>query len=82
MIKLKLVDDVAEIDSPDDEELLERVWLTYGEQTANALEALTHTEQPWKEAREGLLPNERSHIAIDPETMKSYYRSIYNDGEE
>lgn len=37
-----------EIDT-EDEKLLEDVWDTYGENTGNALEALTHRELPWIE---------------------------------
>lgn len=65
----------------EDEQLLERVWITYGGETANALEALTHTEAPWKEARVGYKPNERSHTVISSATMRDYYRGIYIDGE-
>ena len=32
---------------PDDISLLEDVWDTYGEQTGNSLETLTHRETPW-----------------------------------
>lgn len=46
-----------EIDT-EDEKLLEDVWDTYGENTGNALEALTHRELPWIEARRGYEPEE------------------------
>lgn len=36
-----------------DIELLESVWETYGDHTGNALEALSHSEPPWIEARVG-----------------------------
>lgn len=63
--------------SPEDEQLLEDVWDTYGDNTGNALEALTHRELPWLEARRGYAPNERCCVAISPTTMASYYKSIY-----
>ena len=60
-----------------DEELLEDVWETYGDRTGNALEALTHREAPWIEARKGYSENERCIVVISPESMKRYYKSIY-----
>ena len=60
-----------------DEELLEDVWETYGDRTGNALEALTHREAPWNEARKGYSENERCTVVISPESMKRYYKSIY-----
>lgn len=59
------------------EELLESVWLTYGDMTANALEVLTHDEAPWKEARRGLASLERGNNNISLKAMKNYYSSIY-----
>lgn len=66
----------AEIDA-EDEKLLEDVWDTYGENTGNALEALTHRELPWIEARRGYEPDERCTVVISPATMAAYYKSIY-----
>ena len=60
-----------------DIDLLEDVWKTYGDKTGNALEALTHRELPWIEARRGYAENERCTVVISPETMKNYYKSIY-----
>ena len=57
--------------------LLEDVWDTYGENSGNALEALTHREMPWLEARRGYSPNERCSVVISPESMTYYYKSIY-----
>lgn len=64
------------------EELLESVWLTYGDMTANALEVLTHDETPWKEARRGLSSFERGNKDISLSAMKSYYSSIYEGDTE
>lgn len=61
----------------DDIKLLEDVWDTYGDNTGNALEALTHRELPWIEARKGYEPEERCTVVISPNTMASYYKSIY-----
>lgn len=61
----------------EDVNLLEDVWETYGNQTGNALEALTHREIPWIEARKGYSENERCTVVISPESMSKYYKSIY-----
>ena len=62
----------------DDLELLGDVWETYGDKTGNALEALSHRELPWKEARQGYGDTERCMVIITPESMRRYYRSIYS----
>lgn len=61
----------------DDISFLEDIWETYGEYTGNALEALSHRETPWLQARSGYAANERCCIVISPEAMKSYYLSIF-----
>lgn len=58
-------------------ELLESVWMTYGDKSANELEALTHSEMPWRNARIGLSEDEPSHIKISGDDMHDYYLSIY-----
>ncbi|WP_217588716.1 Panacea domain-containing protein [Lentibacillus saliphilus] len=60
--------------------ILESVWETYGDQDGNSLEALTHSEAPWINARAGLEPNENSNVVISTEDMRNYYRSIYLGG--
>jgi uncharacterized phage-associated protein len=61
-------------------DLLESVWLTYGEMSANALEAQTHVEAPWKNARfrgqvdEGDVCKEK----ISKKDMANFYKSIYS----
>ena len=69
--------DIAEADI----ELLESVWETYGHHTGNALEALSHSEPPWIEARTGYAPDERCNVPISAESMKKYYSSIYLGGD-
>ncbi len=58
-------------------DLLESVWITYGSKSANELEALTHSELPWINARKGLGETEPSNELINAEDMKEYYLSIY-----
>lgn len=39
------------------------------------LEQMTHTELPWKKAREKLAPDEPSQAIIEKDWMKEYYKS-------
>lgn len=57
--------------------LLESVWETYGDKSANELEALTHSESPWINARKGLESDQPSDNVISSEDMHSFYKSIY-----
>lgn len=58
-------------------EVLESVWLTYGNLSANAIEAQTHRDAPWRNARIGLDEFESSERPIDPEDMRSFYKKVY-----
>lgn len=75
---------INEVDSPNVEfdpetlELLDSVWHTYGDQDGNSLEALTHSEAPWKKARIGLSPNVGTKRKIELMDMHEYYKSIYS----
>lgn len=64
----------------DEEDLLESVWLTYGEKSANELEVLTHLEDPWKKARQGCKPFELCNNVISKKIMGEYYLGIYIGG--
>jgi|SRR6267154_838676 len=52
---------------------LEEVWRAYGKFSAYDLERLTHSEQPWKEARGGLAPDASSNKIISKSSMRDYY---------
>lgn len=54
-------------------ELIDAVFEEYGQRTSLQLELLSHSEEPWLEAREGLAPNETGSNEISEATMKSYY---------
>jgi uncharacterized phage-associated protein len=55
------------------EGLLNNVWKVYGKYPADYLEALTHSELPWQEAR-GNTPNSQpSNNTIKLETIKEFY---------
>lgn len=74
----KVTKQVKSVLTPDQIALVKEVLEEYGDKPAHHLEALTHSEEPWKEAREGFLPHEKSTVAIKPETMKRYYSSRLN----
>lgn len=64
--------------SDEDTAFLNRVWETYGGKTGNALEALSHHELSWQEARRGYGEFERCSVAISPASMRDFYNSIRN----
>ena len=66
----------------DIQELLESVWVTYGAKDGNELEALSHAEKPWRQARAGALDDEPGYNTISSESMRDYYWSIYNGKSE
>lgn len=56
-------------------DLFESVMRLYGSKTQNQLILVTHSEQPWCEAREGLLPYQTSNRTISLDTMYEYYKA-------
>lgn len=54
--------------------ILNEVWKVYGKFDADYLEALTHNEQPWLDAREGLSKDEASNNRISHESMRDFYQ--------
>lgn len=78
---IRLAEKYCGVIEDDDLELLESVWETYGDSTGNALEALTHTEKPWVDARLGYSPDERCSVVITLKSMAEYYSSIYTGGD-
>lgn len=55
-------------------EIVEQIYRIYGKLDGDQLEALTHTETPWKNARGDLQPYEPSHEIISFDDMKSFFR--------
>jgi uncharacterized phage-associated protein len=53
--------------------LLDNVWSVYGGFDASYLEMLTHSETPWKDARNGLAIHENSDNEITHKAMRTYY---------
>nr|WP_145402944.1 type II toxin-antitoxin system antitoxin SocA domain-containing protein [Paenibacillus xylanexedens] len=64
--------------SPETLNLLDAIWRTYGHLDAKVLEGLTHSEEPWIEARKGLKDYEYSNNAIKQLTMKTFYKKRFN----
>ncbi len=58
--------------------LLDEVWNTYGGLDGNTLEALTHSELPWREARKNSEVNELSDTEINTAVMTNYYTELKN----
>jgi uncharacterized phage-associated protein len=52
----------------------------YGDKSAFWLSELTHREDPWLMAREGLPSNVRSDREITAESMRDYYGALVHDG--
>jgi uncharacterized phage-associated protein len=61
---------------PEQLELINDVLKEYGDKSAYHLESLSHSETPWREARNGHAQSEHSEAVISKETMKKYYQSI------
>ncbi len=59
--------------SPWTQEILGRVWDVYGRYSATGLEALTHHERPWLEARRGCIPHEPCQATITKVAIREFY---------
>lgn len=56
-----------------DRALIDAVLESYGHLSGDQLEAMTHVEDPWLEARAGLPASARSEVIISNNTMMEYY---------
>lgn len=54
-------------------ETVDRVLSFYGTMSGNELSFLTHSEDPWIDARQGLAPNQPGTRTIEQGTMRAYY---------
>jgi len=68
--------------SKDQEETVDEVLRFYGVQKAQFLSDLTHREDPWKIAREGMADMERGNREITVASMGEYYSGIHEKREE
>jgi len=57
-------------------ETIDAVLHSYGDKSAHWLSELTHSEQPWREARRGLSPRDRGEAVISQDSIYEYYDSL------
>lgn len=72
-IKIEFNEEELSLINDEDKQILDEIWKVYGKMDAGYLEMLTHSEEPWQEARRGLQGHESSENEISLKTMKSYY---------
>jgi uncharacterized phage-associated protein len=60
-------------------ESIDAVLEDYGDLDGRKLSVLTHSEDPWRDAREGLAPTARSNEEITPEALQAYYSAVDAD---
>lgn len=63
-------------------DLVDAVFLRYAVHSSLKLEQITHSEEPWIEARKGLAPLEKGHAIIKESTMKRFYGAKVEDNDE
>ena len=59
-----------------EKENIDRVLSFYGDKSSQWLSDLTHSEEPWIAAREGLAPNDRGNREISVSSMAEYYEAL------
>lgn len=62
-------------------DILDAVYNTYGDFTGDQLERLTHSEEPWQQARGSLKPWEPSTAPISCASMRAYYARVYEQAQ-
>lgn len=60
-------------------ETVDAVLRGYGRMSGRQLSHLAHSEAPWREARRGLEPTDRSTRPITPQAMQSFYTALDAD---
>jgi uncharacterized phage-associated protein len=61
---------------PADKSTVDSVLSFYGDKSSQWLSDLTHSEEPWLDARRGLAPGERGDREITLASMAEYYGSL------
>ncbi|WP_026548856.1 type II toxin-antitoxin system antitoxin SocA domain-containing protein [Arthrobacter sp. Br18] len=61
-----------------EKETIDAVLDAYGQYTAHELSEMTHREDPWRDAREGLREGARSSAPITQASMHEYYHGLSN----
>lgn len=60
-------------------ETLEQVWNDYGCYSGDVLRSMTHQEEPWIHARNGIDEWERCNTLITKKSITDYYSRFYNN---
>ena len=76
----QVVDETEAQLSQEQLDLIADVLEEYGILSGYRLECLTHSEQPWKEARKGLAPAECSNNVIAKDAMRHFYKQMLYPG--
>ena len=63
----------------DQKKTLDAVLRFYGDKSSQFLSDLTHREDPWRNARDGLRPGERGSSVISHAALAEYYGSLQKD---
>jgi uncharacterized phage-associated protein len=71
----RIVIRVGSILEPEQMSLIEDVLEEYGKLNAYELEALTHSEKPWIDARKGVPAGDASSKVISKATMEKFYKA-------
>jgi len=74
-IKKKINERTIKAVPADVKKFLDEVWAVYGKRDAAYLEHLTHSEEPWQKAREGVEPHIGSENEISLDSMRAFYSS-------
>lgn len=70
---IPIVEDNLVVFDEEVEDVLNQVWEVYGDYNGNELESMTHQEDPWVNAREGLSPIESSRKIISDIDIFNFY---------
>ena len=65
--------------NPEDAEFIDYILENYARYSGSQIEAMTHSEEPWINARKGYGPMERCHVEITQEAMRNYYAKKYKE---
>jgi len=70
---IKFADDDFKNFSTNEKNIMDNIWEVYGKYDGPYLEALTHAELPWQEARSGIDSSTTSQNIISTKRMQQYY---------
>lgn len=71
--------DAKSVFEKDDAEFIDYILENYARFSGSQLEAMTHSEKPWIDARKGVAPMDRCENEITIESMRDFYGKKYNE---